>query len=59
MKPAHHHYRSALTGRWVSAAYAERYPHLTIRERVTSPGFDAFCKGYPEKPNKLPRADHA
>lgn len=27
-------YRSAVTGRWVSAAYAKRYPRHTIRERV-------------------------
>jgi hypothetical protein len=27
-------YRSAVTGRYVSAAYARRYPHLTVRERV-------------------------
>jgi hypothetical protein len=27
-------YRSAVTGRFVSAAYAKRYPHLTVRERL-------------------------
>ena len=27
-------YRSAKTGRYCSKAYAERYPHLTVRERV-------------------------
>lgn len=27
-------YRSAITGRFVSAAYAKRYPHLTVGERV-------------------------
>lgn len=27
-------FRSAVTGRFVSAAYAKRYPHLTIKERV-------------------------
>lgn len=48
MKPVYH-YRSSVTGKLVSAAYAKRYPHLTVRERVNSPGFDAFCKGEPEK----------
>lgn len=27
-------YRSAVTGRWVKAAYAKRYPKRTVRERV-------------------------
>ena len=27
-------YRSAVTGKFVSAAYAKKYPHLTIKERV-------------------------
>lgn len=27
-------YRSAVTGRWVTAAYAKRYPKRTVRERV-------------------------
>lgn len=27
-------YRSSVTGKFVSAAYAKRYPHLTVRERV-------------------------
>jgi hypothetical protein len=27
-------YRSATTGRFVTEAYAKRYPHLTVRERV-------------------------
>lgn len=27
-------YRSAVTGRFVSAAYAKRYPARTVRERV-------------------------
>jgi hypothetical protein len=27
-------YRSAITGRYVTKAYAARYPHLTVRERV-------------------------
>lgn len=27
-------YRSAVTGRWVSAAYAKRYPHLTVMVRI-------------------------
>lgn len=26
-------YRSAVTGRFVTAAYAKRYPHLTVGER--------------------------
>jgi len=27
-------YRSAVTGRMVTAAYAKRYPHKTIREVI-------------------------
>lgn len=27
-------YRSARTGRFVTAAYAKRYPHRTVRERI-------------------------
>jgi len=27
-------YRSAVTGKFVSAFYAKRYPRLTVRERV-------------------------
>lgn len=27
-------YRSAVTGRWVTEAYAKRYPKRTVRERV-------------------------
>jgi hypothetical protein len=27
-------YRSAITGKWVSAAYAKAFPHLTVKERV-------------------------
>lgn len=27
-------HRSAVTGRFVSAGYAKRYPHLTVRERI-------------------------
>lgn len=49
MSKVRYNYRSAETGKWVSAAYAKRYPHLTVRERVTSPGFNAFCNGKPEK----------
>lgn len=30
-------YRSAVTGRWVTPAYARRYPHKTVRERVEAP----------------------
>lgn len=33
MKPTYRH-RSAVTGRYVSASYAKRYPHLTVRERL-------------------------
>lgn len=38
-------YRSAKTGRYVSAAYAKRYPKTTVRERVTSKAFGNFVKG--------------
>lgn len=27
-------YRSAITGRFVTAAYAKRYPHRTVKERI-------------------------
>ncbi len=27
-------HRSAVTGKWVKAAYARRYPERTVRERV-------------------------
>jgi hypothetical protein len=30
----HYIYRSAKTGRFVTAAYARRYPKSTVRERV-------------------------
>lgn len=30
----HYVYRSAVTGRFVSAAYAKRYPKRTIRQRI-------------------------
>lgn len=30
----HYVYRSAITGRFVSGAYAKRYPKRTVRERV-------------------------
>lgn len=33
MKPRYV-YRSAATGRYVSAAYAKRHPRTTVRERV-------------------------
>lgn len=42
---ASHRYRSAVTGRYVSAAYAKRYPHLTVREAVMSARLCAFVKG--------------
>lgn len=38
-------YRSAVTGRWVTAAYAQRYPHLTVRERLDSAWFRRFLRG--------------
>jgi len=34
MAKARYVYRSAVTGRFVTQAYAKRYPHLTIRHRV-------------------------
>jgi hypothetical protein len=34
MPRARYRYRSAVTGRFVSAAYALRYPQRTVRERV-------------------------
>lgn len=33
MKRKYRH-RSAVTGKFCSAGYAKRYPHLTIRERI-------------------------
>jgi hypothetical protein len=33
MKPRYR-YRSAVTGKFVSAGYAKRYPRLTVRERL-------------------------
>lgn len=33
-KPKQYRYRSAVTGRYVTASYAKRYPHRTVRERV-------------------------
>lgn len=45
---ATYRYRSAVTGRWVSAAYAKRYPKKTVRERVPSREFAQFCKGVPQ-----------
>lgn len=44
MKPVYR-YRSAVTGRYVSAAYAKRFPHLTVRETVNSKGFTRFVRG--------------
>lgn len=38
-------YRSAITGRYVSAEFAKRNPSSTVRERVTSKSFNWFCKG--------------
>lgn len=34
-RKAAYRYRSAVTGRYVTAAYAKRYPKKTVRERVT------------------------
>ena len=31
---ARYRYRSAITGRWVSEAFAKRHPRTTVRERV-------------------------
>jgi len=31
---ARHRYRSAITGRYVSAAYAAKNPTTTVRERI-------------------------
>lgn len=31
-------YRSAVTGKFVTAAYAKRYPRRTVRERVKPKG---------------------
>lgn len=42
---AKYRYRSAITGRYVSAKFAARNPSTTVRERVTSRKFDRFCKG--------------
>lgn len=33
MKPRYY-YRSAVTGRFVKAGYAKRWPHLTVRVRI-------------------------
>lgn len=44
-KPKAYRYRSAITGRYVSQAFAKRNPSTTIREAVTSKQFDRFCKG--------------
>lgn len=35
---AHVRYRSAVTGRFVSAAYAKRHPKTTLAERVKGKG---------------------
>lgn len=45
VKRAFHRYRSAITGRYVSAEFAKRNPSSTVRERVTSKSFNWFCKG--------------
>jgi hypothetical protein len=34
MAKARYVYRSAITGKFVTAAYAKRYPHLTMRQRI-------------------------
>lgn len=38
-------YRSAETGRYVSAAYAAKNPRTTVRERVLSPKLQDFVAG--------------
>ena len=35
-------YRSAVTGRFVKAGYAKRYPHLTVRERPKPSRLDKY-----------------
>lgn len=45
MKRTAYRFRSAITGRYVSAEFAKRNPSSTVRERVTSPAFNRFCKG--------------
>lgn len=44
-KPASYRYRSAITGKYVSAEFAKRNPRTTVRELVTSPQFDRWCNG--------------
>jgi len=44
MKAAYR-YRSAKTGRYVSAAYAKRHPATTVRERVLSRKLADFVAG--------------
>lgn len=44
MKPRYY-YRSAHTGRFVSAAYAKAHPKTTVRERVLSKPMTDFVKG--------------
>jgi hypothetical protein len=46
-------YRSAITGRFVSKRYAQRYPHLTVRERPR-PTREPYIK--PVYPN--PETEH-
>jgi hypothetical protein len=38
-------YRSAVTGRFVTQAYAEANPRLTVRERVAGRASDQVPKG--------------
>lgn len=33
-KKATYRHRSAISGQWVSAAYAKRHPRTTVRERI-------------------------
>lgn len=33
-RKARYRWRSAVTGRWVSEAFAKRHPKTTVRERV-------------------------
>lgn len=46
-------YRSAVTGRFVKASYAKRYPHKTVRERFR-PAREPYIKPcYPD-----PKTEH-
>lgn len=38
-------YRSAITGRFVTEAYARKHPSTTVREVTGSPKVERFCRG--------------